>query len=177
MASRATTSPLRHKGFVVFSLPELLRSSSWDSRILYMIRHPDRPWTLMPPSRSDRTLRSAAPPRPSSGRDGLPPLRPVQYAHAAMRCGDVSAGADALGASEFRPDTRSVAFGPTVPMHTYNRHAGLRSIDLFGQIPGLQRLRSLMVSLAPDSRTSRLLLTPLCRAPGTRRPESLSSGI
>ena len=96
-------------------------------------------------------------------------LRPVQdcargYGGAVTFC-----RINALGASEFaQTPVGRIRSGP-FRCHTYNRHAGLEVIDLFGQIRGLQEVTISYASLAPDARTSAALAqTPIPAIPEPR---------
>ena len=147
-------TPLRHEGgFWFFVSPRLWRSSSWDVLSLYYADSLTGPWT---PHAAKPVLIDAALSRPAGAfirRDGRI-LRPVQdctrgYGGAVTFC-----RIDALGASEFaQTPVGRIRSGP-FRCHTYNRHAGLEVIDLFGQIRGLQETTISYVSLAPDARTS-----------------------
>jgi hypothetical protein len=157
-------TPMRHEGgFWFFVSPRLWRSSSWDILSLYYADSLTGPWK---PHAARPVLIDAALSRPAGAiirRDGRI-LRPVQdcsrgYGGAVTFC-----RINALGASGFAQTPvgriRSGPFG----CHTYNRHAGLEVIDLFGQIRGLQEVTISYASLTSDARASAAVRQPLIPA-------------
>lgn len=155
------TTPLCHEGRLWFFVsPRLWRSSSWDILSIYSAETLTGHWT---PHTVNPVLIDATLSRPAGAfiRRGQRTLRPVQdcargYGNAVTFC-----QIDALSKSEFVQTPvgriRSGAFG----CHTYNRHASLEVIDLFGHLQGLPEARISYGPLAPDVSASRPLDHPV----------------
>ncbi|MEH6949896.1 hypothetical protein V4R08_00835 [Nitrobacter sp. NHB1] len=147
-------TPMRHeKGFWFFVSPRLWKSSSWDVLDLYHADSLTGRWTS---HAAGPVLIDAGLSRPAGAliRRGEHFLRPAQdcsrgYGGAVTFC-----RIDAISASEFaQTPIGRIKSGP-FGCHTYNRHANLEVIDLFGQTRGLQEVRVSYVPLAPEAQTT-----------------------
>jgi hypothetical protein len=147
-------TPLRHQdGFWFFVSPRLWTSSSWDMLDLYHADSLTASWTRHTESPALIDARFSRPAGAVIEREGRY-FRPAQdcsrgYGDAVTFC-----RIDAIGFSEFvqKPIGRieSGSFG----CHTYNRHAGLETIDVFGQVRELQEAVVSYAPLGPDTRSA-----------------------
>ncbi|WP_439923011.1 glucosamine inositolphosphorylceramide transferase family protein [Nitrobacter sp. JJSN] len=147
-------TPLPHQGgFWFFVSPRLWASSSWDMLDLYHADGLTASWT-----------RHAASPALIDARFSRPGGAVIEqkgrYLRPAQDCSRDYGGAvticriDAIDFSEFVQTPVGRIEAGSFGCHTYNRHAGLETIDIFGQVGGLQEATVSYIPLVPDTRGS-----------------------
>jgi hypothetical protein len=146
-------TPLQHQGgFSFFVSPRLWKSSSWDLLDLYHADNLTSAWT-----------RHAAGPALIDARFSRPAGAVIErnghYLRPAQDCSRSYGGAvtfcriDAIGRSEFAQTPMGRIESGSFGCHTYNRHAGLETIDVFGQVRGVRKTQVSYIPLRPDTRS------------------------
>ena len=146
-------TPLRGQdGFWFFVSPRLWTSSSWDILDLYHADSLTAPWTR---HGARPTLIDARFSRPA----GAVIERNGHYLRPAQDCSRGYGGAvtlcriDAIGFSDFIQTPVGRIEAGSFGCHTYNRYAGCETIDIFGQVGGLQEATVSYVPLGTDTRS------------------------
>jgi hypothetical protein len=147
------TTPLHHhNGFSFFVSPKHWNSSSWDLLDLYHADSLTSNWTRHAKTLASIDARVSRPAGAVIERNGCY-LRPAQdcsrgYGGAVTFC-----RIDAIGPSEFAQTPVGRIDAGSFGCHTYNRHAGLETVDIFGRIRGLNETRVFYNPVQPDVQT------------------------
>ncbi|WP_412771754.1 glucosamine inositolphosphorylceramide transferase family protein [Nitrobacter sp.] len=146
-------TPLRDQdGFWFFVSPRLWTSSSWDMLDLYHADSLTASWTRHGAGPALIDARFSRPAGAVIERNGHY-LRPAQdcsrgYGGAVTLC-----RIDAISFSDFIQVPVGRIEAGSFGCHTYNRHAGCETIDIFGQVGGLQEATVSYVPLGSDTRS------------------------